>query len=90
MNKGLIELVCSLNIKFYEDTNIDDLYPFTLYSSGWFTQINFMGVCVYNDDNEEREWDEETEDFTPSVEEYCIQEAKKVLESLLPILKWEK
>lgn len=87
---GLLDIVYELNCEFYELTKIDDILPFTLTSTGFVCTIQFIGQAIWNDDDDQRPQDDETGEYLQTIEEYCIQEAKKVLESLLPILKWEK
>lgn len=89
MYYDLVEIVSLLNARFVEETDIIDINPFTVTSSGWMTCINFLGERIYTPDEDGRTCCEEDEDeYTQSIEEYCIQEAKKVVNSLLPILNW--
>lgn len=84
------DIVYSLNCEYYELTKIDEILPFTFISTGFVHSIQFMGEVIWNDEDYERPQDDETGEYLQTIEEYCIQEAKKVLNSLLPILNWSK
>ena len=86
MNEDLVRTVCELNCAYYELSKNEDINPFTLGSSGFVSCINFMGEQIYNDEDDGRMQDDEG-NYTQTVEEYCMQEAIKVLSSLLPLLE---
>lgn len=86
MNEDLVRTVYELNLAYYELSKNEDMTPFTLLSSGFVSCINFMGEQIYNDEDDCRMQDDEG-NYTQTVGEYCIQEAIKVLSSLLPLLK---
>jgi len=86
MNEDLTKVVYILNCTLYELTCNEEITPFTLEANGWMSCISFMGHQIYNDDDDGRMQDDEG-NYTQTVEEYCIQEAIKVLSSLLPLLE---
>ena len=88
MTNNVLDVVYELNLDFFELTKNSSFTPFTLSSSGLIDEIYFMGHNVYNSDDSNMLTEEETGELIQTVKEYCVQEAKKVLNSLLPILNW--
>ncbi len=90
MIEEAVTAVNNLNDKLWECTKSDFCTPFSLSSIGHDHCIYFAGEQIWRSEEDGREQDEETCEWSHTIEEYCLQEAKKVLRSLLPILEWEK
>jgi len=82
-DRELIDLVYGLNCLLPEDlvTQRGDC-SFNLRSSGWQSVILFGDIYLWDNDNDPRPWDDETDDYAITVKDYVIQEFNNVLEQL--------
>jgi len=66
-------------------TEKEDTILFTFGTDGYTSWVEFSGECIWNDDNEEREWDEETNDYPP-LKNFLRQKAGEHIRMLVAFL----
>jgi hypothetical protein len=82
-DKDLIDLVYELNCLLPDDLLIErGDCSFNLRSSGWQSVILFGDIYLWDNDNDMRPWDEETDDYAISVKDYVIQEFNNIVKLL--------
>ena len=78
MIQEALELVESLNNETYLDgKSLDYIMPFNFESDGHTCAISFLGITLWDDDNDDREWLEGDE--VEPLRDFIIREAKKIL-----------
>ncbi|HEY8364726.1 MAG TPA: hypothetical protein VIK84_04060 [Haloplasmataceae bacterium] len=82
MKEEALNLVEDLNNELQERGGLEYYCPFEFKSYGWNNSaIYFMGVVLWTEDNDEREYINET-DEKESLRTYVIREAEKILKDL--------
>ena len=80
MKEEALALVEELNNEAI--TDLEHYCPFEFKSSGWNNSaIYFMGIILWTDDNDEREYIGGT-DIQESLRDYIVRESKVILEDL--------
>ncbi len=73
------ETICSL---IGEQNGGNFLLTYT--NATWYEVIEFAGICIWNSENEERTWIEETKDYEP-FKPFLIREIRKITSKFLTI-----
>jgi hypothetical protein len=80
MKEEVLALVEELNNETL--TGLEYYHPFEFkFRRGWFSSIYFMGVILWTDENDEREYIGDT-DVQEPLREYIVRETKVILEDL--------
>lgn len=88
MNKfeqDTFELIRELNDEVYYEGCIEDYVPFEVRYIGFDYAIYFMGICLWSEENDEREWisDHKKE----PMKEFILRESKKISNDLYKRMK---
>jgi len=76
----LIQMVSELNGCLPKELGEDrGDAQFSLRSNGWSSAILFGDIYLWDDDNDERPWDDDGEDYAITVKDYIIQEYQKLV-----------
>lgn len=67
MTEDLYQVIQSLNDKLYNEGFQDGDIQFTYSSNGYVEIIEFLGVTLYNSEDDDREWDDVTDDYAISI-----------------------
>jgi hypothetical protein len=82
MNEEALALVEELNNELQDRGGLEYYCPFEFKSYGWNNSaIYFMGVVLWTDDNDEREYIEDTDEQEP-LRDYIVRESKTLLKDL--------
>jgi hypothetical protein len=77
-----LDIVEDLNNEVSERNGLDYYSPFEFKSIGWQgSVVYFMGVHLWSDDNDERDYIEDTEEKEP-LKCFLIRQAEKILKDL--------
>lgn len=68
MTEDLYQVIRSLNDKLFMEGFQEGDIHFTYSSNGYIEIIEFLGVTLYNSENDDREWDYVAGDFAISIE----------------------
>jgi hypothetical protein len=80
MKEEALALVEELNNETL--TGLEYYHPFEFkFRRGWFSSIYFMGVILWTDENDEREYIGDTDEREP-LRDYIVRESKIILEDL--------
>ena len=80
MIQEALKLVESLNNEtFLDGVSLEWIEPFNFESNGYQCKISFLGIILWDDDNDDREWLEDNDDKKEPLRNFIIREAKKVL-----------
>lgn len=80
--KELIDIVHELNCMLPEEMLDRGDLCFSLHSTGWQSAILFGEIYLWDNDNDERPWADDTDDYAISVKDYVILEFNKIVELL--------
>jgi hypothetical protein len=82
MKEEALALVEELNNELQDRGGLEYYCPFEFKSYGWNNSaIYFMGVVLWTDDNDEREYIEDTDEQEP-LRDYIVRESKTLLKDL--------
>jgi hypothetical protein len=79
-DEELIRMVSDLNDCLPPKLNEELGLCFSLWCNGYTSVVLFNDYPLWNEDNDERPWDEEGDDYAISVKDWVIQEFKKMTE----------
>jgi hypothetical protein len=80
MIQEALKLVESLNNEtFLDGVSLECIEPFNFESNGYQCKISFLGIALWDDDNDDREWLEDNDDEKEPLRNFIIRETKKVL-----------
>lgn len=65
-DQEIIEAVCELNAEIYERSKLEYV-GFKADTDGMTFCVEFAGVCIWNDDDDDREFDEDANKYEPLV-----------------------
>lgn len=71
---AIAEIVGELNEMFFTRTNNFDFSPFELRHDGSRHVVKYMGISIWDDDNEPRIYDEDRDEYEP-LEDYLMKRA---------------
>lgn len=78
MKQEALKLVESLNNEtFLDGVSLEWIEPFTYESNGYQCKISFLGVSLWNNANDDREWMDDDE--KEHLRKFIVREAKKIL-----------
>lgn len=81
-----INLVEELNDKFQREDNSDYLPYEFIYHTYYGNGIKFMGVLIWDFDNDQRRYDYEKDDYEP-LKDFIIRESKRISNELSNFIK---
>ena len=82
MKEEALALVEELNDELQDRGGLEYYCPFEFKSYGWKNSaIYFMGIVLWTDDNDEREYIEDTDEQEP-LRDYIVRESKTLLKDL--------
>ena len=87
---NFVEIVRELNTELYDrfgETGFGFNY-FEFHTTGFSDIITIAGIDVWNSENENREWDEETQDYEPFIP--FIKKEFNIKADMLNSLKFDK
>lgn len=84
-----LRAVYKLNMDLYSDEMFNKIGQniFNFYTDGFYACVTFMDESVWStEDSTDRGYDEEKDDYTESIYDYCMRKAKEYVENLNKIL----
>lgn len=78
----IVKTIEELNSQYYFNGCMEHLLPFTFEYGGWHLGIvKFMGEVIWSEDNDERDFDEEKDEWE-SLYGFLLKEAEKIVKDL--------
>ena len=78
--KDIIEIVSNINYDLNSDDLIDGEYQLK-YSYTYCQTIDFLGIRIWDDENEPRQWIEDKDDYEP-LEQFLRNRIKNTIQSI--------
>ncbi len=78
----VIDAVIDLNNQYYDRSNEYQVYtPFVVTCTGYQIVVKFFGVHIWDDDNNDMEWNESGNEYKNSIKEWLVIKARQLQET---------
>lgn len=77
--QDVIDAVCELNDQYYDQSKeYQEHTPFVVTCTGYQIVVKFFGIRIWDDDNNDMDWDETGNEYRHTIKEWLIIKSQKL------------